>query len=49
MTEPTKPKTYAEGVNDCWSYLYYELRMKDLADEMFDWVYNQQQEQSEDS
>jgi hypothetical protein len=42
-----EPKTYDQGVSDCWTYLYYELGMKDIAEEMYDWVV-QQQEQSDD-
>ena len=42
--ETTKPKTYDQGVADCWFYLYYELGMKDLADQMQEWI-GQQQEQ----
>jgi len=30
---------------DCWNYLYYELGMKDLADQMLDYVYEQQEEE----
>jgi hypothetical protein len=41
MTEK-ETKTYDDGVSDCWNYLYYELGMKDLADQMFDYVSNQQ-------
>jgi hypothetical protein len=44
----TESKTYDQGVSDCWSYLYYELGLKDVADEMQDWIYNQQQEKSDD-
>lgn len=36
--------TYKQGVMDCWNYLYYELGMKDLAEEMLDYVSNQQEE-----
>jgi|DEB0MinimDraft_6_1074348.scaffolds.fasta_scaffold158296_2 hypothetical protein len=36
--------TYKQGVMDCWNYLYYELGMKDLADKMLDYVYEQQEE-----
>jgi hypothetical protein len=35
--------TYEQGVMDCWNYLYYELGMKDLADQMLDYVYEQQE------
>jgi hypothetical protein len=47
---PTKDKlyqpylTYKQGVMDCWNYLHYELGMKNLADEMLDYVYNLQEE-----
>jgi hypothetical protein len=37
--------TYEQGVMDCWNYLYYELGMKDLADQMLDYVYEQQEEE----
>lgn len=37
--------TYKQGVMDCWYYLYYELGMKDLADQMLDCVYEQQEEE----
>jgi hypothetical protein len=37
--------TYEQGVADCWNYLYYELGMKDLADQMFDYVSNQQEDE----
>ena len=30
-------ESYTLGVDDCWVYLYYELGMKDLAEEMRDW------------
>ena len=33
--------TYDQGVMDCWDYFYYELGMRDLADEMLDYVANQ--------
>jgi hypothetical protein len=36
--------TYKQGVMDCWNYLYYELGMKDLAEEMLDYVCDQQEE-----
>ena len=32
---------YDQGVDDCWVYFYYELGMKDLAEEMRDWIYSQ--------
>ncbi len=51
MIERKKPifqLTYDQGVSDCWSYLYYDLGMKDLADEMFDFIYNQQEDDSDD-
>ena len=35
--------TYEQGVMDCWNYLYYEFGMKDLADQMLDYVSNQQE------
>jgi len=35
---------YDLAVTDCWAYLYYELGMKDLADEMLDWIPSQRQE-----
>ena len=44
----TDSKTYEQGVSDCWDYLYYELGMKDLADEMYERIYTQQREQSDD-
>jgi hypothetical protein len=37
--------TYEQGVMDCWNYLYYELGMKDLADQMLDYVCDQQEEE----
>jgi len=43
--EMTETKTYDDGVSDCWDYLYYELGMKDLADEMFEFVHNQQKDE----
>jgi hypothetical protein len=36
--------TYKQGVMDCWNYLYYEIGMKDLADQMLDYVCDQQEE-----
>ena len=48
VTLMTESKTYDQGVDDCWNYLYYELGLKDVADEMYDRIYNQQQEQSDD-
>jgi len=39
--------TYEQGVMDCWNYLYYELGMKDLADQMLDYVCNQQEEEDD--
>ncbi len=54
MIEQTKNKlcqpylTYEQGVNDCWSYLYYELGMKDLADQMLEHVSNLQEEDGDD-
>lgn len=36
---------YKQGLTDCWSYLYYELGMKDLADQMLDYVSNQQEDE----
>jgi hypothetical protein len=47
MTEYKDLKPYDQAVSDCWSYLYYELGMKDLADEMHDWIYSQQETQSD--
>ena len=38
----TEPKSYDQGVSDCWNYLYYELGMKDLADQMQEWIDQQQ-------
>lgn len=43
--EMTETKTYDDGVSDCWNYLYYELGMKDLADEMFEFVHKQQEDE----
>jgi hypothetical protein len=40
--------TYEQGVMDCWNYLYYELGMKDLADQMLDYVCDQQENDSDD-
>ncbi len=47
MIERKKPifqLTYDQGVSDCWSYLYYDLGMKDLADEMLEHIANLQEE-----
>ena len=44
-------KGFDRAASDCWAYLYYELGMKDLADEMDDWVRSRQKsawEQSEE-
>jgi hypothetical protein len=41
-------KPYDQAVSDCWSYLYYEIGMKDFADKMHDWIYSQQKAQSDD-
>lgn len=52
MTEPRNPikekltqpyLTYGQGVMDCWNYLYYGIGMKHLADQMLDYVSNQQE------
>ncbi len=50
MIERKKPifqLTYDQGVSDCWSYLYYDRRMKDLADEMLEHVNHLQEEDEE--
>ena len=39
---------YDQAVSDCWVYLYYELGMKDLANEMEEWVSSQRKAQSDD-
>lgn len=44
MIEKETKTHYDRGVTDCWNYLYYELGMKDLADEMFDFVYTQKED-----
>ena len=50
MTNQHHPLTdqagYDQALGDCWAYLYYELGMKDLADEMHDWVSAQRKPQS---
>jgi hypothetical protein len=46
--KPIFQLTYDQGVSDCWSYLYYDLGMKDLADQMFEHVSNLQEDDSDD-
>jgi endonuclease YncB( thermonuclease family) len=44
MVEEENKNDYNRAVTDCWNYLYYHRGMKDLAEEMYDFVHNQQED-----